>query len=99
MDHDSSAENPTEPKYQSEYAVPVAGKPEKPDGSNLELSIPEGGQHEAAETERQRIERLGRERPAKLKSPGAEVFFCYSVIASQFMAVSYHLAGQRTHFP
>lgn len=35
-----------------------------------------------------RIERLGRERPAKFKSVGGELAFCYSIIASQFMAVS-----------
>ena len=34
------------------------------------------------------IERLGRRRPAKFKSFGAELAFCYSVIASQFMSVS-----------
>ena len=39
------------------------------------------------ESERVRIERLGRERPAKFKSFGAELAFCYSIIASQFMAV------------
>ena len=46
------------------------------------------GEQESEEAERQRIERLGRERPAKLTSFGAEILFCYSVIASQFMAVS-----------
>lgn len=39
------------------------------------------------ESERQRIDRLGRERPPQFKSFWAEVFFVYSVIASQFMAV------------
>lgn len=48
----------------------------------------DGGEHESEGAERQRTERLGRERPPKLKSFGAELFFCYSVIASQFMAVS-----------
>lgn len=43
---------------------------------------------EAPESEHARIERLGRERPAKFKSFGAELAFCYSIIASQFMAVS-----------
>ena len=46
---------------------------------------PEDG--EEMETEQARIERLGRERPAKFKSVGAELAFCYSIIASQFMAV------------
>ncbi len=45
--------------------------------------------HEAAwESEKARIECLGRDRPAKFKSFGAELAFCYSIIASQFMAVS-----------
>lgn len=43
---------------------------------------------EESETEQARIERLGRERPAKFKSMWAEIFFCYSILASQFMAVS-----------
>lgn len=48
----------------------------------------DGGEHGCEEGERQRIERLGRERPEKLKSLIAEILFCYSIIASQFMAVS-----------
>lgn len=48
----------------------------------------DAGEHESEEGERQRIERLGRERPVKLKSLGAEILFCYSIVASQFMAVS-----------
>ena len=40
------------------------------------------------ETEEQRVERLGRERPAQFKSVWAEVLFVYSILASQFMAVS-----------
>ena len=42
---------------------------------------------EELETEEARIERLGRQRPAKFKSLWAEIFFCYSILASQFMAV------------
>ena len=49
------------------------------------LTIP--GTEEVIESEQARIERLGRERPAKFKSLGAELAFCYSIIASQFMAV------------
>lgn len=60
-------------------------KKSKPSGPSM---TEDGGEHESEESEGQRIERLGRERPAKLKSLGAEIFFCYSVIASQFMAVS-----------
>ena len=51
------------------------------------LTITGGG--EALETEQARIERLGRERPAKFESVGAELAFCYSIIASQFMAVRF----------
>lgn len=47
-----------------------------------------GGEHGNKLAKGQRIERLGRERLAKLKSSGAEILFCYSIIASQFMAVS-----------
>ena len=39
------------------------------------------------EIEEQRVERLGRERPAQFKSLWAEVLFVYSILASQFMAV------------
>ena len=54
-----------------------------------ELARTDGrGEQESEEAEQQRIERLGRERPAKLTSFGAEILFCYSVIASQFIAVS-----------
>lgn len=41
------------------------------------------------ESEDALIERLGRERPSKFNSFGAEVAFCYSTIASEFMAVGY----------
>lgn len=61
---------------------------EKPDGESDPRTVDHQGTQSAEETERQRLERLGRERPAKLNSLTAEVFFCYSVIASQFMAVS-----------
>jgi len=45
-------------------------------------------EEEAPESESARVERLGRERPTKFKSFGEELAFCYSIIASQFMAVS-----------
>ena len=60
---------------------------ERPDGERPILTDGRGERgNEVAEG--QLIERLGRERPAKLKSSGAEILFCYSIIASQFMAVS-----------
>ena len=40
------------------------------------------------ETEEARIDRLGRERPPQFKSAWAEYLFCYSILASQFMAVT-----------
>ena len=49
--------------------------------------IGEDGDAEAPDSERARIERMGRERPTQFKSFVAELAFCYSVIASQFMSV------------
>lgn len=46
------------------------------------------GDGEAPESENARIERLGRQRPEKFKSIWAEFMFCYSILASMFMAVS-----------
>ena len=51
--------------------------------------IVENGDAEDPESERARIERMGRERPPQFKSFIAELAFCYSVIASQFMSVSF----------
>lgn len=39
------------------------------------------------EDEKARMDRLGRERPAKFKSFTAEVCFCYSILASMIMVV------------
>ena len=49
------------------------------------MSTPDSGLE--MEGKRAHIEKLGRERPAKFKTALAEILFCYSVIASQFMAV------------
>ena len=65
---------------------PLQGLPQK---NNAETATP--GDEEAPESDRAHFDRLGRERPAKFKSFGAELAFCYSVIASQFMTVR-HLA-------
>ena len=59
----------------------------QPDLPNKNESLAVPGSEEIIESEQARIERLGRERPAKFKSLGAELAFCYSIIASQFMAV------------
>lgn len=58
-----------------------------PESKSQEVATP--GDEEALESERARIERLGRERPARFNSFGAELAFCYSVIASQFMSVRF----------
>ena len=50
--------------------------------------VVKNGDAEAPESERARIERMGRERTTQFKSFAAELAFCYSVIASQFMSVS-----------
>ena len=61
------------------------------DPPNKNENLPVPGEEEVIESEQARIERLGRERPAKFKSLGAELAFCYSIIASQFMAVCINL--------
>jgi len=53
------------------------------------------GDEEAPESEAAHLERLGRERPTKFQSTWAEVAFCYSIIASQFMAASLSLSPAR----
>ena len=66
------------------------------DLSSKDENLADPGAEEVIESEQARIERLGRERPAKFKSLGAELAFCYSIIASQFMAVcinDYHCRG------
>ena len=55
------------------------GPSERPDKS---LASPP-----SEETELERVERLGRERPAQFQSVWAEGLFVYSILASQFMAV------------
>lgn len=72
------------------YLQPTEPLQDLPQGKSAEITIL--GDEEASESDRARIERLGRERPEKFKSFGAELAFCYSVIASQFMAVRLVLA-------
>ena len=67
--------------------------PRGDDAPKLELET-RGFQAEE-ESEHARIERLGRERPEKFKTLWAEIGFCYSILASQFMAVSFSLARRR----
>lgn len=42
---------------------------------------------EVEETEQQRLDRLGREKPPQFYSFWSELFFVYSIIALQFMVV------------
>lgn len=69
------------------YVQPADAPQRVPHSKSAETVAP--GDEEAPESEQTRIERLGRERPAKFKSFGAELAFCYSVIASQFMSVCF----------
>ena len=89
-------ENNNEPSREP-VQVPQSGLPSK----NENLAVPGG--EELIESDQARIERLGRERPAKFKSLGAELAFCYSIIASQFMAVCINVLHCRrmleTNFP
>ncbi|KAI4172119.1 MAG: hypothetical protein LQ343_003767 [Gyalolechia ehrenbergii] len=96
MDHQSAA-TPGDLSNGSVGALPVERPAENLDGSDSKVVDHQGDQSTEA-TERQRIERLGRERPAKLTSLAAEVFFCYSIIASQFMA-EYFVSGFNVILP
>lgn len=53
---------------------------------------------EETESDDARLERLGRERPANFKTFGAELAFCYSIIASEFMA-EYFISGFNVILP
>lgn len=48
----------------------------------------QGQKPDVEEPEKSRIERLGRQRPEVFRSIWAELGFCYSILASQFMTVS-----------
>lgn len=89
-------ENDNDPRREP-VQVPQPDLPNK----NESLAVPGG--EEIIESDQARIERLGRERPAKFKSLGAELAFCYSIIASQFMAVCINVLHCRrmleTSFP
>ncbi len=99
MHDQGAAEPPVDASNGSVGALPTERRDEKPDGESDPRIYDDQGKQSAEETERQRLERLGRERPAKLKSLTAEIFFCYSVIASQFMAVSRPLFPSMTDGP
>ncbi|KAI4192317.1 MAG: hypothetical protein LQ346_004362 [Caloplaca aetnensis] len=98
MHHQGAAETPVDASNGSVGALPMERRDEKPDGESDPRTVDHQGTQSAEETERQRLERLGRERPAKLNSLTAEVFFCYSVIASQFMA-EYFVSGFNVILP
>ena len=66
---------------------------EKPTDSTAPQTSSEEDEPEIA-----RLERLGRERPARFKSFGAELAFCYSVLTSEFMA-EYFISGFNVIMP
>ena len=72
-------------KNEAPYRKPAEPPQGLPQSKSAEIATP--GDGEALDSDRATIERLGRERPAKFKSFGAELAFCYSIIASQFMSV------------
>lgn len=74
-------------KNEGPYRQPAEPRHGLPQSKSAEVAT--SGDEEAPESDRARIERLGRERPARFKSFGAELAFCYSVIASQFMSVRF----------
>ena len=85
-EHRESEESMKDERLNVQPEEPLQGLPQN---KIAETATP--GDEEAQESDRARLDRLGRERPAKFKSFGAELAFCYSVIASQFMSVR-HLA-------
>lgn len=60
---------------------------ENGDGAPARQDLP-SPEDEESESEDARIEHLGRQRPEKFKTMWAEFMFCYSILASEFMAVS-----------
>ena len=72
-------------KNEGPYRKPAEPPQGLPQSKSAEIATP--GDGEALDSDRAHIVRLGRERPAKFKSFGAELAFCYSIIASQFMSV------------
>ena len=85
----SKDECDTRAKAQGQYELDSLEKgQDKPFGNSARQQGNGLQSGEEIESEHARIERLGRQRPTKFKSFGAELAFCYSIIASQFMAVS-----------
>jgi len=76
--HGDEAVKYAEPSLQTTTQIKAEVGPRKAQGSE--------------ESEEAHIERLGRERPENFKSFGAELAFCYAVLASQFMCVCYKSA-------
>ena len=86
LNHGRSKESRKDEGLNVQLQEPLQGLPRH---KIAETAAP--GDEEAQESDQAHFDRLGRERPAKFKSFGAELAFCYSVIASQFMTVR-HLA-------
>ena len=83
-----SSHGPQDDRIQRNEALSSASSPRLTSPENLEKGPEPVGDGEETDSENARMERLGRERPAKFKTLGAELAFCYSIIASEFMAVS-----------
>ncbi|KAF6218325.1 hypothetical protein HO133_005672 [Letharia lupina] len=99
----TSADQPSEDinqgkkiKREGPYIQPAEPPRRLSQSQSAEIATP--GDEEALDSDRAPIERLGRERPAKFKSSGAELAFCYSVIASQFMS-EYFVSGFNVILP
>ena len=78
-------------------AEPIISVPE-PQVTEKSKDGPAPQTGEESESENARLERLGRERPAKFKSFGAELAFCYSILTSEFMA-EYFISGFNVIIP
>ena len=82
-------ENPQAATTAQQIETPVSGAESPTPSKSLTIDTA-GSSHrdvEASDSEKVRIERLGRERPTAFTSVVSEIGFCYSLIASQFIAV------------
>ncbi len=88
---EESALQGEKPNRQGDEAVKYA-EPSLQTKTQIKGEVGPGKAWGSEESEEAHIERLGRDRPEKFKSFGAELAFCYAVLASQFMCVCYKSA-------
>ena len=81
--------------FQEESPALIHDMTETPPGAGSPPMTNEKGEPLKEESEKERIERLGRQRPPQFKSLTAEILFVYSILASQFMAVSRRLCANK----